>query len=138
MTSAFLTFSQRCEEQKKPVGKHNHQTPVRGSPIDDHATKGGAVMYLEDLSFRLGAANAIAAEDSLNHAASIVREMVNPLESVNNLAYLLCLSAEEPDQVVQLIAMLQSQLTILNEVVQGTLDAAKDVHDPESAKTPRV
>ena len=102
------------------------------------ATQERAAMYPGDLSLRLRGANATAAEDSLDHAASIVREMVNPLESVNNLAYLLCLSAQEPDQVVQLIAMLQSQLTILNEVVQGTLDAAKDVHDPESAKTPRV
>jgi len=81
-------------------------------------------MYFEDLSSRLAAANAIAVEDSLNHAASIVREMVNPLESINNLAYLLCLSTEEPDQVVQLLAMLQSRLAILNEVVRSTLDAA--------------
>ena len=51
--------------------------------------------------------------------------MVNPLESVNNLAYLLCLSTEEPDQVVQLVAMLQSQLAILNEVVRSTLDASE-------------
>ncbi|WP_041598161.1 hypothetical protein [Granulicella tundricola] len=64
--------------------------------------------------------------------------MVNPLESVNNQAYLLYLSAQEPDQVVQLIAMLQSQLTILNEIVQSALNAAKNEPDPESAKTPRV
>ena len=91
-------------------------------------------MYLEDLSSRLGAANAIAAGDSLNHAASIVREMVNPLESVNNLAYLLCLSAELPDQVVQFAAMLQSQLTILNEVVRSTLNAAKTGPIPDPAE----
>jgi len=58
--------------------------------------------------------------------------MVNPVESLNNLAYLLCLSTEEPDQVVHLVAMLQSQLTILNEVVRTTLDAAGvgNISDP--------
>ena len=80
-------------------------------------------MYLEDLSLRLQALNTAAAPDSRDHASLIVREMVNPLESVNNLAYLLSLSAQHPEQDGQLIALLQSQLAFLNEVVQTTWSA---------------
>ena len=82
-------------------------------------------MSSQDLSLRLRAINAVAEDDSVNHAASIVSEMVNPLESANNLAYLLGLSTQEPDQIVQLVAMLKSQLALLKEVVQSTFDAAK-------------
>ena len=93
-------------------------------------------MYSGDLSVRLGAANSAAAKDSLNHAAFVVGEMVNSLESANNLAYLLRLFTQDPVQVIHLIDMLQSQLAVLNEVVQSTLDAAKAVPDPESGQTP--
>ena len=95
-------------------------------------------MYLKDLSLRLQALNTAAATDSRDHASLIVREMVNPLESVNNLAYLLSLSAQNPEQDGQLIALLQSQLASLNEVVQTTLNAATVVPVPGLAKGPRV
>lgn len=91
-------------------------------------------MSLKDLSLRLQALNTAAGTESLNHASSIVREMVNPLESVNNLAYLLTSSAQTPEQVEQLVAMLQSQLPLLNEIVRSILDAAKVVPAPGLAK----
>ena len=81
-------------------------------------------MYPEDLSSRLGAANAAAKKDSLGHAALVVSEMIIPLESVNNVAYLLLLSTQEPGQILELAAMLKSQLATLNEVVTTTLIAA--------------
>jgi hypothetical protein len=59
------------------------------------------------------------------YAGLIVRNMVNPLEAANNLAYLLSVSASDASTVAHYVEMLQSQLARINEIVQRTLDDAR-------------
>ncbi|RXH54037.1 hypothetical protein GRAN_5006 [Granulicella sibirica] len=95
-------------------------------------------MDMKDLSARLRALNAAADDKSRQHASSVVREMVNSLESVNNLVYLISLQTQDPAKVTQLVEMLQSALPFLNEVVQSTLEATIVLPVPGSAKTPHA
>ena len=46
------------------------------------------------------------------YAGSVVRGMVNPLEAVNNLVYLLSVSTEDPTTSARYIKMLQDQLAL--------------------------
>jgi len=64
-------------------------------------------------------------QDSRIDAHSIVRDMVNPLEAANNLAYLLSVSTSAASTVAHYVAMLQGQLARINEIVQRTLDDAR-------------
>jgi hypothetical protein len=65
---------------------------------------------------------AASTDDCRKYAASIVSEMINSLESVNNLVYLLNLFAHDPNQSGRLVEMIQSQLPLLNQIVKSTLD----------------
>jgi hypothetical protein len=64
-------------------------------------------------------------QDNQIYAGSVIRDMVNPLEAANNLAYLLSVSTSDASTVAHYVEMLQSQLARINEIVQRTLDDAR-------------
>jgi hypothetical protein len=64
-------------------------------------------------------------QDNRIYAGLVIRDMVNPLEAANNLAYLLSVSTSDASTVAHYVEMLQSQLARINEIVQRTLDDAR-------------
>jgi hypothetical protein len=68
-----------------------------------------------------------AREGEISHG-SAMRELVNPLEAANNIAYLLSVSIDDPTASDRYIQMLQGQLAVLNDVVRRALERMKNGH----------
>jgi hypothetical protein len=68
--------------------------------------------------------------DNRIYAGLIVRELVNPLEAANNLAYLISVSTEHPEVIGEYVRLLEVQLASINHVVIGTLAHSKSASQP--------
>ena len=95
-------------------------------------------MPLEDLSLRLENLNASANEARRTYAASVMRELFNPLEAANNLVFLPRLSNVASEDGAALTELLQSQISLLNTVVLCTIQAATRVSLPDLARNPHA
>ena len=80
---------------------------------------------LEDLSRRLKDMEDVAAQNVGHDAAkvyagAVAREIINPLEAVNNLLYLLALPAP-PEVTLRYVELAQAEVLKLNEITRRTL-----------------
>ena len=79
----------------------------------------------EELSRRLQGMEELAAEsagarDAKIYAGAVMLEVINPLEAINNLLYLLELPAQ-PETARLYVELAQAEVLKLNEITQRTL-----------------
>jgi hypothetical protein len=61
-----------------------------------------------------------------SYAGAVMRELVIPLEALNNLLYLIALSAEEPSKVAFHAEMAQKELLKINKIARQTLSSCSE------------
>ena len=91
---------------------------------------------LKELSARLQEVETSAEQrDGLTasrlYAGSVMSEIVNPLEALNNLLFLLQRCLDSPEKAASYVEMAQQQTLQLNEVTRRTLLFCQGTRPPE-------
>ena len=83
------------------------------------------LQVVEDTARQSGQVDAVVA-----YAGGVMREIVNPLEALNNLVYLMAHSSEEPTKVEGRpdVEMAQGELLRLNKIAKQTIQFCDNNH----------
>ena len=100
----------------------------------------GSNINLEGLSSRLRRIEDIARQSdgaaaARTYGGGVMCEIINPLESLNNLVYLMAHSSEEPTKIALYIEMAQAELLRMNEIAKRTLQFC---NEDDLTSPPRV
>ena len=81
------------------------------------------LQIVEERAKQSGGLNAVTA-----YAGGVTREIVNPLEALNNLVYLMAHSLEEPTKIALYVEMAEGELRRLNEIAKRTIQFCNENH----------